>query len=162
MANVVSPIQVPLTKGAGWSFPHIELKIAGLNFRGGFKAIKYKRERKRDEMRSNSPDPVGLSLGENTYSASLTVWPQWWLNLLRTVQTLVGKGYGDQTFDVFVSFGRSVLDPFQDVIQGCHFDSTDVDHTAGTAPLDRTIDLRPLKILFDGTDDLETPLSRAF
>jgi hypothetical protein len=158
MSNVVAPIQVPLINGAKWSFQHIELTIANLKFNGGFKAVKYKRERKRDEARSNSPDPVGLTLGENTYTASIVVFPEWWLNLLRTVQNVLGNGYGDQTFTMNVNYGKSVFQPFQDTILGCHFDSTDVDQQAGTAPLERPIDLRPMKILFDGKDDLANPL----
>lgn len=157
MANF-TPIAVPLINGAAPSFGHIQMEIAGLDFTGGFKSIKYKRERKRDKVMSNSPDPVAQTQGENTYTASAVVYWAWWLALLRTVRAQIGPGYGDITFTTLVSYTPNGFDPSQDVILGCHFDSTDADQSAGTGPLERTIDLNPIKILFDGVDDLEEPL----
>ncbi len=45
-----------------------------------------------------------------------------------------------------------------DVIQGCTIDSTEADNAEGTDPTKRTFDLSPLKILFNGVDDLAVPL----
>jgi len=155
-------IQVPLINGVVWSFAHVELQIQGLIFTGGFTSIKYKRERKRDQVMSNSPDPVGQTLGENKYSASVTVLLAWWLQLKRTIERQLGAGYGDQAFTMTSSYGHNdALDPFQDVLVGCHFDSTDADQSAGTKALERVIDLQPLKIYFDGDDDLANPLTAA-
>jgi hypothetical protein len=53
-----TPILNPLINGVAYSFSHIELEIAGLKMSGGFKEIKYDRKRKRDQLRSNSPDPT--------------------------------------------------------------------------------------------------------
>jgi hypothetical protein len=153
-----TPILNPLINGVAYSFSHIELEIAGLKMSGGFKEIKYDRKRKRDQLRSNSPDPTAQTQGENSYSGSVVVFLAWWLGLKRTIVQQLGKGYGDKAFSVNVSYSAPGFDPFQDVLIGCHFDSTEASQTAGTAPLERTIDLQPLKIIFDGEDDLETPL----
>jgi len=153
----INPIAVPLINGVAYSFAHVELEIEGISFTGGFKAIKYKRERKRDQVRSNSPDPVAQTIGENTYTGSITVYLSWWLLLLRSLKDQFGPGYGDKVFNLLASYDDGV-NPFQDVVTGCHFDSTDADQSAGTAPLERTIDVNPLKVFFDGEDDLENPL----
>ncbi len=156
----VNPIAVPLVQGTAWSFPRLRIEVAGFKLNGGIKSAKYKRERKRDAVRSNHVDPVAWTDGENTYTASIEVYAAWWLNLMRTIRNTLGDGYGDVAFTAFISFNNSALDPFQDVFIGCHFDSTDADNSQGTAALTRTIDLQPLKILFDGVDDCDVPLQR--
>jgi hypothetical protein len=157
MSNFV-PIEVPLINGVLWSFAHIEVQIAGLSFHGGFKAIKYSRERKREKVYSNSPDPVGQTLGQNEYTGSCTVYLAWWQAMLATVQQTLGPGYGDQAFTVLVSYEAEGFAPIQDVLLGCHLDSTKADQSVGTTALEREVDLNPLKILFNGIDDLATPL----
>src|SRR4051812_37149946 len=132
-----TPIQVPLINGVAYSFAHIETEIAGLSFTGGFKSIKYKRERKREQLRSNSPDPVAQTIGENEYTASAVLYLAWWRALKRTVSATLGPGYGDRAFTIKVSYSADGFDPFQDVIKGCHFDSTSADQTAGPAALER-------------------------
>jgi hypothetical protein len=156
----VNPIAVPLVNGTAWSFARLRIEVAGFKLNGGIKSAKYKRERKRDQVRSNHVDPVAQTDGENSYSGSIEVYAAWWLNLMRTVRTTLGQGYGDVAFNAFISYGPSALDPFQDVLVGCHFDSTDADNSQGTAALVRTIDLQPLKILFDGVDDCEVSLQQ--
>jgi len=160
MALGVNPIQVPLVNGTAYSFVNLRIEVAGFKLNGGIKSAKYKRERKRDAVRSNHPDPVAQTDGENTYSGSIVVYTAWWLNLMRTIRNTLGQGYGDIAFTSYISYGRSVLDPFQDVLIGCHFDSTDADNSQGTAALERTVDLNPLKILFDGVDDCAVPLQQ--
>lgn len=158
MAGGVNPIAVPLVNGTAWSFARLRIEVAGFKINGGIKSAKYKRERKRDEVRSNHVDPVALTDGENTYTMSIEVYAAWWLNLMRTIRNTLGNGYGDVAFNAFISYGPSALDPWQDVFVGCHFDSTDADNSQGTAALTRTIDLHPLKILFDGVDDVSASL----
>lgn len=153
-----APIQVPLINGVAYSFAHITLEIAGLEFTGGFKAIKYSRKRNREMVRSNSPDPVAKTLGENEYQASAEVYLAWWYSLLQTIKNDLGSGYGDQSFTVNVSYNNNGFPPFQDVIQNCTFDSTEADNSQGTGALTRMIEFNPTKILFAGEDDLANPL----
>lgn len=159
--NTSQPIAVPLINGVLYSFAHIDLQIAGLEFTGGFKSIKYSRKRNREMVYSNSPDPVGKTLGQNEYSASAEVYLAWWLNTLNTIQSTLGTGYGDQAFDTLVSYNANGFKPFQDVIQNCNFDSTDGDNSAGTSALTRSIELSPTKIRFNSVDDLADPLVAA-
>lgn len=158
MTAVVTPIQVPLINGAIYSFAHITLDIAGLSFTGGFKSIKYSRKRSREIVYSNSPDPVGKTLGQNEYQCSAELYLAWWLATLRTIQANLGPGYGDFSFSVFVAYNATGFDPFQDEIQNCTFDSTEADQSAGTTALTRTVEFNPTKILFDDEDDLANPL----
>lgn len=158
MPSTVAPILVPLTNGVVWSFGHVTLNIAGLEFTGGFKSIKRSRKRNREMVYSNSPDPVGKTLGQNEYQCSAEVYVEWWRALLHTVQETVGEGYGDQFFDLFVAYNATGFDPIVDAIIGCTFDSTDADDGVGTTALTRTIEFNPLKIRFNGVDDLADPL----
>lgn len=158
MANYVTPIQVPLTDGAIRSFGHIRLNVGGLDFDGGFKSIKYSRTRKRDKVMSNSADPVGKTLGENDYKCTAVFLFDWWANFIQQVQNTLGAGYGDQSLTIMVNRVGVGLTVYQDTILGCTIDSTDVSDESGTKELTREIDFGPLKILFNGLDDLETPL----
>lgn len=156
----ILPLQVPLINGTAYSFGHIELDIAGLQFTGGFVSIDYDRDRDREMVYSNSPDPVAKTLGENKYTGEAEVFVAWWLALLNTIQAVLGPGYGDQMFTTKVSYNASpgLGPPFQDVLLGCNFDSTKAPNKRGTAALTRTIKLSPLKILYNGVDDLANPL----
>ena len=156
-----SPVQVPLINGVVYSFGHIGLQIAGLQFTGGFKSIKYSRKRNREMVRSNSPDPVGKTLGENEYAASAVVYKAWYDALLNTIASSLGPGYGDQSFTIFVTYNATGFQPTVDTIVNCTFDTTEADHSQGPAALERTIDFNPTKIYFNGQDDLANPLVAA-
>lgn len=157
MAAQITPIQVPITNGVVRSFGHVRLSIAGLNFTGGFKSIKYSRVRTREDVMSNSPDPVGKTIGENKYLCEAVVLVDWFYNVMQTVQN-IAPGYGDQPFTIYTSYVGVNLVPYTDTILNCTIDSTDADNAAGTTALVRTIQFNPTKILFNGFDDLSTPL----
>jgi hypothetical protein len=154
-----APLQVPLTTGVIRSFPHITLNVAGLDFTGGFKEIKYSRKRNREMVRSNSPDPIGKTLGENEYAASGIFYYDWFMNLLQTVQSTLGPGYGDALFTILCSYSGAGLTPYQDTLIGCSFDSTDASNTQGVGALTRSIEFNPIKIKFANVDDLAVALT---
>ena len=156
-----APIQVPLINGVVWSFAHITTKIAGLPFTGGFKAIKYSRKRTREMARSNSPDPVGKTLGENEYLASAEIYLEWWRATMLTIQNTLGHGYGDQPFTIEVAYNNHGFTPFVDTIINCTFDSTEADNAVGPQALTRMVEFNPTKIYFNGLDDLAVPLVAA-
>jgi hypothetical protein len=158
MSAQISPIQVPLTNGVVRSFGHVRLQIAGLEFTGGFKSIKRSRKRNREKPMSNSPDPIGKTLGENEYQCSVIAYYDWWMNLLQTVQNVYGAGYGDQSFLIFVSYVGVGLNTYTDTIVNCTFDTTQADDAAGVAALTREMEFNPTKIYFGGFEDLEDPL----
>ena len=159
MAAQISPIQVPLTNGVVRSFGHVRLEIAGLEFTGGFKSIKRSRKREREMPMSNSPDPIGKTLGENKYQCSVVAYYDWWMNLLQTIQNNLGPGYGDQLFTIYGSHVGVGLPTYTDQALGCTFDSTEADDSAGSGALTREMEFNPTKILFGGYDDLAIPLT---
>lgn len=158
MAAQVTPIMVPMTNGFVRSFAHVRLEIAGLEFTGGFKSIKRSRKREREFPMSNSPDPIGKTLGENKYQCSAVLYYDWWMNLLQTVKQNLGPGYGDRGFTIYTSYVGVNLTPYTDIIIGCTFDSTEADDASGITALTREVEFNPLKILFGGVDDLADPL----
>lgn len=158
MPSTVAPILVPLTNGVVWSFGHVSLEIAGLSFTGGFKNIKRSRKRNREICYSNSPDPVGKTLGQNEYQCSAEVYLEWWRALLMTVQENLGAGYGDQSFNILIAYNAPGFGPILDIVQNCTFDTTDADDGVGTQALTRMIEFNPTKVLFNGIDDLADPL----
>jgi hypothetical protein len=158
MTAQVTPIQVPITNGVVRSFGHVRLQIAGLEFTGGFKSIKRKRTRKREKPMSNSPDPIGKTLGENEYECSAVMYYDWYVNTMLTIQQTLGPGYGDQPFTIYISYVGKNLNTYTDIVLNCTFDEDDGDDQAGTAALTRAVNFNPTKILFNGIDDLEDPL----
>lgn len=158
MAAQVTPIQVPLTNGVVRSFGHVRLQIAGLEFTGGFKSFKRSRKREREIPYSNNPDPIGKTLGENKYQASGVFYYDWFMNMIQTVQNTLGRGYGDQPFNIYVSYVGTHLVPYTDIIVNCTIDSTEADDSAGNTALTREIEFNPTKIYFGGFEDLHDPL----
>lgn len=150
---MVAPIQYPLVNGVRHSFASIELKLDVQIFIG-FKSINYSRTRNRALVRGNHPDPIAKTRGENEYSGDVELYLAEW-NLF---QSQLGAGYGDKFFQVLVTYTENGFDTIQDVINGCTIDSLEASQGQGPDPLVRKFDLKPLKILFNGIDDLAVPL----
>lgn len=156
MAN---DIPYPFVAGFRHGFASVaaEFKLRGgktVTFRG-FKGINYTRTRDRGIIYGNHPDPLGKTRGQNSYSADCEVYLAEFAKLVEEL----GAGYGDIPFTVLVHFVEGGFAGLQDEIQGCTFDSTDASNAQGTDGLSRKFNLNPLKILFDGLDDVETPLA---
>ncbi len=150
-----TPISYPLISGVRHDFSSIELKLNGQIF-VGFKSINYSRTRSRTMVYGNSPDPIGKTRGTNEYSADVEVYLAEW----NAFQDSLGAGYGDQPFQVLVTYSNDGFDTIQDVIRGCTIDGLEVSQSQGSDPLVRKFDMSPLKILFNGLDDLLIPLSQ--
>ena len=154
------PMQYPTTTGPRPSFGHIELKILGMPF-AGCKKVTYGRTRSREMMRGAHPDPLGKSLGENEYKASIELyWAefQMFLQQLSSQASAQGAGYGDLFFDVTVTTNANGFSVVTDTIIGCTLDTTESDNSQGTSNLTRSFELNPVKILFGGLDDVSAPL----
>jgi hypothetical protein len=151
---MTTPISYPLLNGVRHSFSSIELKINGVIYQG-FKSINYNRTRTRGMARGNSPDPLGKTRGENEYKADCELYLAEW-NLL---QAGLGAGYGDVSFTVICSYTENGFDVITDELQGCTLDDSDAANSQGVDPTVRKCTLSPIKILFNGIDDLETPLT---
>jgi len=149
-----TPIQYPLINGVRHGYSSIEIKINNQIYTA-FKSINYSRKRSRTMLRGNSPDPLGKTRGTNEYSSDCEMA----LAEFNLMLSLLGPGYGDVIFQVTATYTESGFDTISDVLIGCTVDSTDVSQSEGTDPLYRKFDLLPLKILFNGVDDLQTPLT---
>jgi hypothetical protein len=158
MPAQLTPIQVPLTNGVARSFGHVRLQMAGLEFTGGFKSIKRSRKRSREMVRSNHPDPVAKTLGENEYQCSAAIYFDWWMNMIQQINNNLGPGYGDQPFTIYISYVGKNLVPYTDQIINCTFDTSEADDQQGNAALIREVEFNPTKILFGGIEDCEDPL----
>ncbi len=151
---MTSPIAMPLVNGVRHGFTSIELKLAGQVF-VGFKSINYSRKRTRTMVRGNHPDPIAKTRGENEYTADCELYLAEW-NLFQSL--LGGDGYGDKQFTVRVTYGENGFDTITDEILGCTMDTTDASNGQGPDPTVRKVEMSPLKILFNGFEDLEFPL----
>jgi hypothetical protein len=154
----IAPIQVPITNGVVRSFGHVRLQIGGMDFTGGFKSIDYSKKRDREIVYSNSPDPIGKTLGENKYECKAEMYVDWMYNLIQTVESQLGPGYGDQPVTIYVSYVGVNLSTYTDTILNCTLDDIEMSNKQGTAALTRTVDFHPTKILIAGIDDLQVPL----
>jgi len=150
---MTTTIPYPLVNGTRHSFSSIELKLNG-NIFIGFKSINYSRTRSRSMVYGNSPDPIGKTQGTNEYSADVELYLAEWNQFMESI----GPGYGDTFFQVLVTYSANGFDTIQDTINGCTIDGLEVSQSQGTDPLVRKFDMSPLKILFNGKDDLAVPL----
>lgn len=156
---MTTPILYPLVNGVRHSFASIELKLFGFTYIG-FKAINYKRDRSRVEVYGSHPDPIGKTRGTNKYTADAELYLAEWNQFQAQMQADFGgaSGYGDEMGIVQVTYNESGFDVIQDTLYGCTIDSTEVSQGQNADPLVRKVNLAPLKILFNGIDDVETPL----
>ena len=151
---MATPIPYALVNGVRHDVTSIELKLAGQVFIG-FKSIKYSRKRTRKMVYGKHPDPLGKTRGQNAYEAKCELYLAEW----NAFQAQLGSGYGDELFTVTVTYTENGFDTISDVLVGCSMDSTeDAGGESGGDALTRSFDLSPLKIKFNGIDDLAVPL----
>jgi hypothetical protein len=153
MSVATTPIQYPLINGSLYSYSSIEWKLAGLIFRG-FKSIDFSRKRDRPKVYGNSPDPLGKVVGRNEYEASGELYLAEFNNFV----SQLGSGYGDVYFQSYITFQQQNFPTTQVQIIGCTLDEVTASFTAGTDALSMKFSLNPLKILWNGVDDLAIPL----
>src|SRR5258708_4309117 len=158
--SFVDNLQYPQVSGFRHGFASLSAEfknpVSGqtLTFRG-FKSINYSRTRDRGWVRGNNPDPIAKTRGENTYDADCEVY----LAEYQALQEFLGAGYGDIQFTLLVHFVEAPFDGIQDELIGCTLDSTEASPSQGTDALTRKFKLNPVKIKFDGVDDLQFPLT---
>lgn len=159
---MASALQYPLVNGVRHSFASIEVKVAGQIYYAT--SVNYSRKRNRTIVRENHPDPVGKTRGSNDYTADIEMLLAEF-NLLQAAlvaqanQQGLNGGYGDVFFEVVVTYSENGLDTVADHIIGCTLDSTESSNAEGTDPTKRKFEMSPLKILFNGQDDVSTPLA---
>jgi hypothetical protein len=155
MADV---LEYPLVNGVRHGFASIELVLklptGGKQIFRGFKSINYTRTRDRGLIRGNHPDPIAKTRGENSYTGDTELY----LEEFNVWRKALGPGYGDLFFDVNVTYGENGFTTVTDELLGCTMDSTEASNSQGTDGLTRKVNLAPLKVKFDGDDDLQTPL----
>lgn len=152
-------IQYPLLNGVRHSFTSIELRATtGENFGEVYfiKSCNYTRTRSRGMVRGNHPDPLGKTRGENEYTGDVELYLAEWQDFVTNV--LGAAGYGDVFFNLVITYNETGFDPIVDEIRGCTWDTSDAQNAQGTDPTVRKVTLNPIKILFNGVDDLEIPL----
>jgi hypothetical protein len=148
-----TPLQYPLLNSVRHSFASVEFKFNGLVY-VGVASMNYKRTRSRGLVRGPHPDPLAKTIGENEYAADCELYLAEW-NLF---QRNLGPGYGDVFFTAACTYSSNGFDMISDTILGCTMDTTEIALAKGTDGLSRKIELNPLKILFNGVDDLAVPL----
>ncbi len=159
------PIRFPFLNGVGYSFASISVvlaceatgkKIDLANI--GFTSLNYKRERDRGEPgRGGHPDPLFKVRGQNKYTASIKLYKS--VSDYIKTEILGGAGHGDRSFTITAQYAENGLDTKTDEIRGCTWDTDGSDNAKGTDPTEIEVTLSPLKILFDGEDDVDNPLA---
>jgi hypothetical protein len=152
-------IPYPLINGVRHDWSSVEAKV-GTPVNQIFLALKslnYKRTRTRGEVRGTSPDPLAKTRGTNAYTADMEL-PLSEAQLLMTLLNGGVNGYGDVFFQIVVSYTENGFTTVTDTLIACSLDETDASQAQGPEALMRKFTLAPLKILFNGVDDLAVPL----
>lgn len=165
-----TPLQYPLVNGYRQSFVSTEVRFVNPSIAGssggqalalalrGYKSIKYTRKRERAELRGNSPDPLAKTRGENKYTCEAEYALAEYNAIQSALADLSGGGYGDVFFSLQITHAEPGLPTVVDSVLGATIDSTENDSAAGPDPTMRKMDFGPLKVLFNGVDDLQVPL----
>ncbi len=155
-----TPIPYPDATGARHSWASIKAIIAGQTFLG-IKTCNYDRKRTRSVVMGTHPDPLGKTVGENAYTATIDLYLAEFNQLQAILVGIAadqGVGYGDVFFDLQIQYSANGFDTIQDDILGCTLDATTASQAQGPDSLVRGIELGPLKILWNGEDDYSPAL----
>ncbi len=106
----------PQINGNRYSFSSIEMDLLGLTFKG-FTAISYTQALEPGEIRGNSPQLLGLTMGELKVSGNIDLFEEEDALLIQTM----GDGFLTQTFPITVTFADIQADTRSDVIVGARF-----------------------------------------
>jgi hypothetical protein len=153
MAAQISPIQVPQTGGAMISFGHLTLTLNdNQEMTGGFENLKFKISDDSENVYSNNPDPVGFTLGDNKYEASVQLYYAWAMNLIQSIgpgwQKIPWTAYFKAAENAAASpIGAGLVYTAATLI-ACRLTSIEMSGQAGQGgkALTVPIDLKPLKI----------------
>lgn len=159
------PIRALLINGIAYSFASVEVVIdcpatgASVDLENvGLTAINFNRERDRGEpLRGGHPDPLGKVRGQNKYTASLKLYKS--VRDYIVAEVLGGAGHGDRFFNITVKYLENGMDTKVVEIRNCTWDKDHGDNAKGTDPTEIEVNLNPLKILGDGFDDVDNPLT---
>lgn len=160
MGIITSPIPYPDSLGARHGWASIKAIVAGLPILG-IKKCTYSRIRTREILHGTHVDPIGKTPGENAYKCAIDLYLAEFQQLKSAllVQAQVQNvGYGDVFFIVQVQYSAPGFAVINDEIDGCTLDETNADQSQGPAALIRGIELNPLKVKFDGDDDVSPAL----
>lgn len=162
----IKPAREPFINGVGYSWASIQAEIfcesTGQRWKGfqGFSSVNFNGgERERGFGYGPHPDPLFKTRGQNKYDASIKFYLHAFRYLTETV--LGGAGYGDRSFTLTIQYLENGLDPVTVEIRGCTLDSRKVDNAKGTDGTEFECMLSPLKILWNGIDDVDNPLVAA-
>ncbi len=168
-----TPIAYPLLNGVRQSFVSTEIRFAtaaigatqggttlNLNLRG-YKSANYGRTRSRTKMWGNHPDPIGKTRGKNDYKAEFEYAIAEVYAIQQALQALAGgaSGYGDVFFSMFVTHSENGFDTVVDSILGCTFDDDELSIAEGTEGMYQKLNFNPLKVIRNGVDDVQFPLT---
>jgi hypothetical protein len=168
-----TPIAYPLLNGVRQSFVSTEIRFAAaaigttqagqtlsLNLRG-YKSCNYGRTRDRTIMYGNHPDPIGKTRGKNAYKCEVEWAIAEFLAIQNALIALTGgtSGYGDVLFSMQITHSENGFDTIVDTVSGCTLDMDEMSLTEGTEATYQKMDLHPLKVLRNGFDDVQFPLT---
>lgn len=147
----------PIINGVVHDFASIEAVLGPAGrVSVAMKTLDYERTRDRDMPHGAHPDPIGKTQGTNTYKGSCELYlVQFQLLLV----SLALAGYGDLQFPLIVTYNAAGMPPMTDELIGCTIDTSKLAHAAGKNALTAKIDLNPVKIYFNGQDDVLVPLA---
>lgn len=152
----MATIPYPLINGVRHDWSSIELKI-GVQIFKGFTEVKYQDSLKGAWVYGNHPQPIGQTRGVYEASGSMT------LILAEANEFLkaLGKGFKEKFFNLSVSYSESWYETITDEIIGCKITDTEGGGSQGPDGLVRTFPMTVQKVLWNGLDSLESPLTGA-
>jgi hypothetical protein len=154
MSNI-APIQVPNTTSALRSFGHTRLNLNGFDFTGGYENLKWSIDNDSELQYSNNPDPIGFSLGEIKYTASVQLYYDWLMSVIQQI----GPGWNMLPFIGYFSFTGVGLATYTDTLVGCRLSKIELDtSSSSTKAISMPIELKPVKIYPSGIDGNLYPL----
>lgn len=159
---MASPLSFPLVNGFRYAWASVELKLAGQVFY--CLGANYHRTRNRQMVYVNHPDPVGKTIGKNEYSADVELLLAEFNSfetalIAQAAQAGLGGGYGNVFFDMYVTYNENGSDVITDAIKNCTLDGVERGLAEGPDAIKVKCNLNPLKILFNGQDDLQFQLT---
>lgn len=151
---MTSPLAYPLINGLRHDWSSVEAKLNGQIF-VGIRSINYSISIDAAYVRGTSPDPFAQTRGTNDYTCDCEVYLAEWNQFI----SQLGDGWSDQFFNIQVSYAEESLDQITDLISGCRLVGVEVSQSQSADPLMRKLTFKPLKIYYQGFENLTDPLT---
>lgn len=154
-----SGIMQPLLNGHMYQFSSITFQVGGdLRIFDHITSLSYSATTERSTFYGTSKEPMGVTRGNSSYTASFTIAYDQLAFFLDDVTKHGVLGISDTAFNINISYSEALEEPLQNTqLLFCRINNVTTDASAGSEPLTATVELFVGRIYKSSSVDPKNP-----